>query len=283
MERICFYHAGCPDGFGAAWAVRRAWGASARYVARTHEFTIRTDEYAGAWVAYVDIAPGNEELARLAEVAELVTVLDHHVTARDRYESNLRVVNRCEDLSHEIFYDMSHSGSVLAWKYFVPEEPVPDLLRYVEDQDLWNWQLPYSAEVNAAIGAYPYEFELWDDLAKRSPEELAREGASIVRANRMEVLRGLRNAHPIRIHGQQMEAVNANHVRSAIGHELARREAFGRAWGCVYRIVGDQMHATLYSIGEVDVASVAQSLGGGGHKNAAGFTVDLRRWLDEFV
>ncbi len=32
MRRVCFYHAGCPDGFGAAWSVRRAWGDGASYV-----------------------------------------------------------------------------------------------------------------------------------------------------------------------------------------------------------------------------------------------------------
>jgi len=37
VKRICYYHAGCPDGFGAAWAVYRAWGNDARYVARGHE------------------------------------------------------------------------------------------------------------------------------------------------------------------------------------------------------------------------------------------------------
>jgi len=49
---------------------------------------------------------------------------------------------------------MQHSGAVLAWQYFMPNEPVPDLLRYVEDQDLWNWKLPHSDAVNAAIATY---------------------------------------------------------------------------------------------------------------------------------
>lgn len=283
VNRTCFYHAGCPDGFGAAWAAWRAWGESAHYVPRTHEQTARPGDHAGDWVAFVDIAPRNEELLELAEVADRVTVLDHHVTARDRYESELSVVNRCEDLAHEIFFDMSHSGAVLSWRYFSPDIPVPDLLRYVEDQDLWNWALPNSQEVNAAIAAYPHTFAVWDELAARSPEDLAREGASIVRANRIEVERSLRHAHALRVGDLNVEAVNAMHVRSAIGHELAKREAFGVAWGCVYRITGSEVHATLYSIGEVDVASVAKGFGGGGHRNAAGFTVSLRRWIEDFA
>jgi nanoRNase/pAp phosphatase (c-di-AMP/oligoRNAs hydrolase) len=51
----------------------------------------------------------------------------------------------------------------------------------------------------------------------------------------------------------------------------------------VYRIETTEVHATLYSIGDFDVASIATELGGGGHKNAAGFTVDFERWFNEFL
>jgi len=283
VERICFYHAGCPDGFGAAWSVRQAWGEDARYVARRHDHRVRAEDHEGDWLTFVDIAPDNDELQQLAGVAEQVTVLDHHVSARDRYLSDLELVNRVEGLGHEIVFDMEHSGAVLAWRYFQPAAPTPELLRYVEDQDLWHWALPDSQEVNAAIAAYPRTFEAWDELARRPVEELVREGRSIVRANRMEVERTLASAHPLVVDGRPVEAVNATSHRSALGHALAERKAYGTAWGCVYRFVGDRVHATLYSIGEVDVATLASDHGGGGHRNAAGFTVPLATWIEHFV
>ena len=85
------------------------------------------------------------------------------------------------------------------------------------------------------------------------------------------------------IGAERIEAVNSTTNRANVGHELALRKAFGPERGCVYRIVGDRVHATLYSVGDVDVAAVASSLGGGGHKNAAGFSVPLERWLHEFL
>lgn len=282
MNRICFYHAGCPDGFGAAWATRSAWGDSARYIARRHEHGIDPEEFQGAQVVYVDIAPGNDELLALARVAEHVVVLDHHITARDRYQADLGVVNQVEELGHQILYDMNHSGAVLAWNYFCKEE-LPDLLRYVEDQDLWNWLLPESQEVNAAIAAYPRRFETWEELAARPIEELASEGRSIVRANRIDVERRAQSAHPLLVDDKLVEAVNATNVRSAIGHELAERKTYALEWGCVYRVNADMVHATLYSIGDVDVGSIAARYGGGGHRNAAGFTVPLAEWLENFV
>ena len=283
MQQICFYHAGCPDGFGAAWSVWRAWKEEGRYVPRGHEHTLEASEYEDAWVTFVDIAPQNDELLELAALAARVTVLDHHVTARDRYLSNSGVVNQVEEGGHEIVFDLQHSGAVLAWNYFSQGAPTPDLLRYVEDQDLWNWQLPDSAAVNAAIAAYPHRFETWDELSRRPIADLAAEGESIVRANRMEVERVARYAHPISIDGKPVEAVNATQNRSAVGHELAERRAYGVAWSCVYRVGKDRVHATLYSIGDVDVASIATTLGGGGHHNAAGFSVSLEDWVQHFV
>jgi oligoribonuclease NrnB/cAMP/cGMP phosphodiesterase (DHH superfamily) len=279
MRRVCFYHAGCPDGLGAAWAVRQAWGESADYRARGHEDAVETAELDGCQVVYVDFAPTNDELIELAETAAQIIVLDHHVSSRDRVEADPAVANAIAGRGHYIHFDLEHSGAVLAWQYFCPDDPAPDLLRYVEDQDVWAWKLPGSQEVNAAIGSYPLDFETWDDLARRSAADLAREGAPIVRSNRTEVERSLRAASSVWVGRQRVEAVNASTNRSAIGHELAKRRTFGQPWGCVYRVIGDRVSITLYSIGDFDVSTIASSHGGGGHRNAAGFTVPLREWL----
>ncbi len=283
MNRVCFYHAGCPDGFGAVWSVRRAWGEDARYIARSHDDPLPFDLLEDALVVFVDIAVDNKTLLELSDVAEHIILLDHHVSAQLRYQGDPSVVNRIEDEGHEVLFDLDHSGAVLAWQYFHPDEPTPELLRYVEDQDLWNWKLDGSDEINAAIASYPRDFETWDQLALRASEELVREGESIVRANKAEVQRAVQHPDTIHVDGHPIEAVNASVNRSAIGHELAQRKKYDRPWGCVYRISGGTVHATLYSIGDLDVSKVASSLGGGGHRNAAGFSVQLARWARDFA
>ncbi len=282
-KRICFYHAGCPDGFGAAWAVRSAWGEEAAYVARGHEDRAPFDRCKDALIAFVDIAPGRDELAQLAGVSDQIVVLDHHVTALDRLTSDPGLLDALEADGHLLHFDLSHSGAMLAWQHFHPDDPPPELLRYVEDQDLWSWALPDSDAVNAAIASYPREFHVWDELAATPVESLVREGTPILRANRMEVHRRIEHARPVALGTRRIEAVNASTNRSQIGHELARRAAFGESWGLVYRVEGAEVFATLYSIGDVDVSKVAVSYGGGGHPNAAGFRVSLARWLEEFV
>jgi oligoribonuclease NrnB/cAMP/cGMP phosphodiesterase (DHH superfamily) len=283
VDRTCFYHAGCPDGFGAVWAVWRAWGDDGRYVARGHGDTVDVRRHEGATVVFVDIAPSNEELRELSDRADRIVVLDHHISARDRYMADPSLENALCARDHSVFFDLDRSGAVMAWQYFHPDEPTPDLLRYVEDQDLWNWKLPHSEEVNAAIGSYSREFETWETLAAKTCEELVAEGRPILRANRIEVERSLSAVHPISIDGMRVEAVNAHHRRSAIGHELAKRASFGAPVGLVYRITGTRVDASIYSIGDFDVSKIASRHGGGGHRNAAGFAVTLKDWLEDFA
>jgi oligoribonuclease NrnB/cAMP/cGMP phosphodiesterase (DHH superfamily) len=283
VRRICFYHAGCPDGFGAAWAVWRAWGPAGEYRARGHDDGVRAQELAGDQVAFVDNAPSNAVLRQLADSAGLLVVLDHHVSALERYRAEPDLERVLRARGHLVRFDLEHSGAVLAWKHFHPETELPALLAYIEDQDLWRWKLPESEAVNATIYSHPRRLELWDELARTPLERLVEEGRPIARAQRIEVERALQLAHPITVGGQRLEAVNALFHRALIGHELALRAAHRVSCGAVYRLGGRRVDCSLYSIGDYDVAKIAMRYGGGGHRNAAGFHVALDDWLERFV
>ena len=95
--------------------------------------------------------------------------------------------------------------------------------------------------------------------------------------------RALLAAQPIWIGGLRLEAVNAPFHRAQIGHELAIRAAHGSPAGAVYRVAGRRVDVSLYSIGAFDVAELAARYGGGGHRNAAGFTVSLEAWVRDFA
>lgn len=279
MRRVCIYHAGCPDGFGAAWAARRAWGDSARYIPRGHGDGLRPGEYRGAQVLFADIAPPPGAWRALADCAERLVVLDHHVTERDRFFADAELGRYLAEQGHEVLFDLEHSGAVLAWQWLHPGEAVPELLAYIEDRDLWRFALPESHAVNAAIDAAPRSFASWDALAQRPAAELAREGAPILRAFRQQVERALESAHPVRVGEVRMEAVNARNQRAEIGHELATRARFGAPCGAVYRIYGGRAGVSLYSLGDFDVAAICAGFGGGGHRNAAGFSLPLSEWF----
>lgn len=284
MKTYCFYHAGCPDGFGAAFSVWKALGPESQYVARGHDDEpLDPEELEDASTIFVDIAPSNEELRSLSPSVRQITVLDHHLTSRDRYLSDPEIAPEMRAQGHEIIFDLGHSGAILAWNHFFADHEPPMLLRYVEDQDLWNWSLPQSEEINAALGSYRRSFDTWAGLMERPIERLAEEGESIVRLNRIQVERSVTHAHMVRINSQRVEGVNAIENRSAIGHVLAERARFDDPWGCVYRVEANRINVTLYSVGDFDVSQIAAQLGGGGHRNAAGFSVRLEDWLANFL
>ena len=156
MKQLCIYHAGCPDGFGAAWATRRAWESQGEFIARGHDDRLDPRIAEGALVAFVDIAPSTAELEALADAAAHVIILDHHVTNQERILADSELMEALRDRGHEIHFDMKRSGAMMAWDHFMPNEEAPPLLQYVQDQDLWNWQLPESQAVNSAIGSYSY-------------------------------------------------------------------------------------------------------------------------------
>jgi len=85
MKRNLIFHAGCPDGFGAAWAARRTWGDDARYIPRSHDDDFDPERFEDELVVFADIYPTNPLLRRLGEVAGELLVLDHHLTARDHF------------------------------------------------------------------------------------------------------------------------------------------------------------------------------------------------------
>ena len=283
MKRNLIFHAGCPDGFGAAWAARRTWGDDARYIPRSHDDDFDPERFEDELVVFADISLTNPLLRRLGEVAGELLVLDHHLTARDHFASDPSLENTLTANGHRVHFDLEQSGAMLAWNHFHPDEPAPDLLRYVQDQDLWNWELPESEEINAAIGSYPRRHDEWDKLAARPIGSLADEGRPIVRANRIEVARALAHAHPVAIGSVRIEAVNARHPRAEIGHELAKRAKCGQPWGIVYRVVGSRVDCSIYSLGDCDASAIATQFGGGGHRNASGFSVSLKTWLEDFV
>ena len=132
MKKLVLYHAHCNDGFGAAWVAHRVFGDGADYVP-VHHGDPPPRSYPGREVLVLDFAYPRDVLLEMHEKATSLLVLDHHVTAQ----------RDLEGLDWAVF-DLEHSGAVLAWKHFFPDEATPWLLEYVEDKDLWTWKLPNS-------------------------------------------------------------------------------------------------------------------------------------------
>lgn len=253
---IVLYHAECADGFGAAWAIWKRYP-SARFLPVKHGEPPPSG-LSGLKVVMVDFSYPRPILEALAADSKAFLILDHHITAQQALQG----------LAYA-YFDQRKSGAVLAWEW-AHGIPAPWVLSYIQDKDLWEWALPWSREVSAAIAAYPYDFHTWDRFDQ---ERLIQEGTAILRYERELVGKIAAHAVLVTFHGYRVPAVQSAVLTSQIGEHLSAGHPFCIIWHdrngrryCSFRSREDG----------VDVGSLAASLGGGGHTHAAGCSVPLR-------
>ena len=152
------YHKSCTDGFGAAYSAWKLLGSKAQYHAASHGET--PPDIAGKCVAILDFSYKNDVTKQMIKSAKDLIVIDHHKSA----------MVELHDISNTHF-DMTKSGAMLAWEFFHPGKEPPKFINYIEDRDLWKWELPYSKEFAAAFDMVPFEFEVdgqWGNSTKSS-------------------------------------------------------------------------------------------------------------------
>jgi oligoribonuclease NrnB/cAMP/cGMP phosphodiesterase (DHH superfamily) len=219
-------------------------------------------EFDGRNVFILDFSYSREELLRINEVANSLVVLDHHASAQ----------KELDDLPFCTF-DMNRSGAGLTWDHFYPSRLRPWIVEYVEDRDLWEWCLPNSRDINAALSLEPFEFETWDRLKNVNPDAISNRGAAVNLYKKRLVERAIINTQRVRIDTHEVDAVNTNVLDSEIGNALALSNTFGVVW----RVQGDGRYRYSFRSAQTssfDVSELAQKFGGGGHKKAAGCITD---------
>lgn len=274
LDSVVLYHGpDCQDGFASAFAAWTILGDRAKYQPVQYGQPVPlTDD--GADVYVVDFSFSREQLIALARRSNRVIVLDHHKTARDALAG---LDGTVPGLS--VTFDMEKSGAVLAWEHFHPGEPVPALLRYVQDRDLWRWALPHSREVSAALAVEPRDFGRWAEVMREfsgggsPPMSLLLRGEAIL-AYQARLFASLCDRAAQRdIAGYDVPSVNSPILQSEIGEELLRRNPDTKFVGVFFTADDDAVIWSLRSRPDFDVSEVAVWYGGGGHRQAAGFRV----------
>lgn len=269
---LVIYHGrGCPDGFGAALAAWMFYGDAAEYLALDHgQAGTLADLPAldGRAVYILDFSFSAELLHAIDACAARLVLLDHHKSAAERLAG---FVCRCG----VVHFDMHKSGARLAWEFFHGGTPVPALVQYIEDRDIWKWQFPESGAFLAALDMEPQAFARWREIAAFSAEQLQ---AFMARGSAMdEKYRKLaadlaEGAQPLVFNGIAGLMVNAPGMfHSLVGDLLsARSGTFALMWSAG----SGGVRAGLRSQRSFDCIALAESMGGGGHAQACGFRMD---------
>jgi uncharacterized protein len=266
---VVIYHDQCRDGFGAAYATWKKFGDSASYIPRKTQDGV-PEGIADKELYIVDYSYDKETLTRLIATNSSVVVIDHHKSSEEAVTS----------FPQNIF-DLTHSGAVLTWQYFHSTQPVPKLLLYIEDHDLWKLQMEHTREFGAALGEYTQDFETWDRLAENLDDrdhfsKFISLGAVIAGFEDKLVEKLLTFKEKVMFEGHEVYAINTSRIyRSILGSKLCELNIVegGVPMAIVYYRYGGFVHCSLRSKGDVDVAVIAEKYGGGGHKNAASIRV----------
>jgi oligoribonuclease NrnB/cAMP/cGMP phosphodiesterase (DHH superfamily) len=264
IDFVIYHGSGCADGFGSAFAAWKLLGDNAEYYAASHGDS--PPDVTGKNVAILDFSYKRKILEKMIESANSLVVVDHHASAQETLS----------DLPNMIF-DMNHSGAVLSWKYFHPDKPVPEFLEYIEDRDLWRWELPDSSDFSAAFQMVPKDFLEYEKFENFNEIESAIVvGAVINDYIESEINRISEKAVDKVLDGLRVKVVNTSSHISAIGNRLSSKSDCDFALMWFYSHEKSTTCVSLRSSSsDIDVSKIAMRFGGGGHRCAAGFGLKL--------
>jgi len=289
---ICIYHAPCADGFTAAWAIWKRWP----------DIEFRPGSYsngelpdvAGKHVLLVDYSFKRPVLEALAKKAASITIVDHHKSAMEDL-AQYRVdklydprVLAADGYPHiQAFFDMDKSGAMLAWEYAHPGEPAPLLVRYVQDRDLWKFEMKHSREVAANLFSYPYDFAEWSYVAKGLEDAVMEasfisQGAAIERRMQKDILALLEETtREMVIGGVRVPVANVPYTMgSDAGNIMSKDKPFAATY---YDGLSDRIFSLRSADDGMDVSQIAVKYGGGGHARASGFRMPIGWEGDDIV
>ncbi len=216
--------------------------------------------------------------------------------------------------------DTERSAAVIASDFFgLSDAPTPELFRYIQDRDLWRWELPDSRQINEwlrqtlplDVAANPGR---WLEVLTYLEGQAGRDHAADVGAAVLARVDGLaalaaKDAEAVAFDlGKGPIVVPAvclgARIQSEVGQlllELHPRAPFSVTWtdqadgSRVYSLrARTETGPSGLSLVSFDVGVLAAAYGGGGHRAAAGFTLPagardaaaqavVRAWTDEGV
>ncbi len=258
---LCIYHKNCLDGKAAAAVVLRRVPACELLPMQYRE---QPPVVEGREVFMVDFGMPIEAMRALKAQATILTWIDHHA-------SSLPIHARL-GWGH---LDVTTCGAVLAWRVLFPGKPMPPILPFIEDKDLWRWALPDSRAVSAGLArsfaGLKVEGILEADpaaMAELGRDDLAKQAERV----RAVVQTGIAVENAYGLPGVRMLAVPVNHDQNEISELACQSTAdggLGYDLAVMFYRKKDGLWVHSLRSAKVDCAALAERFGGGGHPNSA--------------
>lgn len=282
IETVFIYHGYCNDGLTALGVALHHYqnhlpNTAYSTIAGVHQKEPNIDDFKGKNVIFLDFSYSADVVKQICDVAELVIMIDHHVSA----------YNELENFTHERFiyvYDVEKCGAMLAWLCFFGELTAPVFIDYIQDRDLWINQYQESEYQSLAIKSHNLDETDFVDLVATVIDEwlsafdsattkaLVDSGKHCKNYHDALVIQITQNAFAVTLDDgtQAMKCYAPMAFASDVGAYLAETYT-GVA------VVAEQGEKIIkYSIRvakncDFDASAYAKTKGGGGHKKASGY------------
>jgi uncharacterized protein len=216
-----------------------------------------------------------------------LTVIDHHAPKFPQLEGFSGAI-----------LDADECGATLTWRHFFPDRPQPGILRHVRRRDIGAdgyYAAPENCRDSKAITAAMSSIrgqksdgilapsvakqieycQYWISLPAtgiKSIEDLRATGEGILKREEKKVAKIAAQAFPAflcdHLCGKVQTSPETDRLASQIGNAIALAHP---EWQFAWIVSADGMGNSLRSSNGFDVSEVAQQMGGGGHRAAAGF------------
>lgn len=250
---------------------------------------IKNDE-----VVYIlDYSIDPEDMRKLLAKTENVIWIDHHKTAIEKYNDfgvDIRGIREAD----------GDSGCLLTYKYLLRSRKlmdingIPSMVTLINDWDTWTHDMYQSRYFIMAFNSkdtQPWNLSFWSHIDDNNYiNDMIQDGIVMTRYRdgwAKDVLNHIGSSMDFM--GLKVYAVNIPHANSDYFKSIpdSVKEEHDALMPFYYDLNKRVYVASLYSTRpEVDVSIVAKRLGGGGHKNAAGFSTkilpfDISEWSME--
>lgn len=274
-KTVILYHFKCMDGSGARYAAWKKFGDDALYLPAQYGQDLPEFEKGPDVTVYLlDFSASREALESLRSVCKRVRVIDHHVTAQEALQDD-----------PDAFFDMSKSGAVLAWEEFHPNDPIPMLLQYIQDRDLWKFELDNTQQIHAGLGTLRGNMQVWNNYVEQPISEhvddmlelLAVKGQLLLDRDRDTVSDKVPSmVKVIDFLGYKAGIINTAELVSEVGDAICRDKTLNVDLALMWVTTKDGgVVISMRSLpgSNVDVATICKKYGGGGHFHSSGMRV----------
>lgn len=269
---MIIYHDKCIDGFTSALCSYIYFNSEHKIKYVKGSFDMNPPSVTNENVLICDFSYNKQIMAQLLVQANKLVILDHHKSAEDDLV-DLPIENK--------IFCSKYSGAFITWKYFFPNDKIPKLIKYVQDNDLWQFKLSNTKQIISYISTLLFRFQDYEKLLDDNYlDEIQIIGQKIMDDNDKYVSSKVNEAHILFMQFNDkyymVPHVQSYKSKSDIGHMI--NTIYKNIDFCAIYAFNKEKNKTFFSLrsndNNIDTTIISSQFNGGGHRNSSGFILD---------